>query len=138
MMVKIFFISIFWILVGIFAIFTRTFDTSDISVFNLSIDFVLSSTISIFSIVIGICFILRKRWAHKAMLYLSTLLIVGICGFGIKMITYGILEVIKFHSISSGIELFFGFITFISSIPFFLVIACINGKKIRGHFYNMK
>lgn len=138
MAVKILLIGVFWILFGVFLISTRTFDTREISFFIFSIDIVISYTISIFSIVIGIYFILGKRWAHKAMLNLSIVLIVGFCSFGIRTIIYGIMELNKFKSISSGIELFFGFNIFLSSIPFFLVIAYINSKKIRAHFYNMK
>lgn len=138
MSAKIFFIGIFWVLLGVFAIFMRNFESSKISAFILSIDIVFSLTISILSIVIGICFILRKRWAHKAMHYLSTVLIVGICCLGVRMMIYGILDITKFQSLASIIGLFFGFIIFISSIPFFLVIAYIKSKEIRDYFYNMK
>jgi hypothetical protein len=131
-------IGFFWILLGIFAIFTRNFEAVDISLFILSIDIVLSFTISILSIVIGICFILRKRWAHKAMIYLSTALIVGICCLGIRMIINGILDIIKDQSLTSSITLIFGFIVFTSSIPFFLVIKSIKSKKISDIFHSIK
>ena len=111
MTAKTLFLGLFWILLGIFAIFARTVDAIEISAFIL----VLSYSISILFIVIGTCFIFRKRWANKAMFYLSTVLIVGICGLGIKMTIYGIIDITKFQSLASTIKLLFGFTIILSS-----------------------
>jgi hypothetical protein len=134
-MAKLLFIGLFWILIGVFVIFARTFETNEVAGLISSLDFIFSFTISILSIVIGICFIFKKKWSHKAMLYLSKVLILGILCLGIKMTTYGILDLYKMRSLASSIGLLFGIIVFLSAIPFFVGIACIKSDEIKNYFF---
>ena len=87
------------------------------------------------SIVMGIGFILKMKWAHRVMLYLSSGLILGICGYGIITSIYGFMEYNKFKHLSSVVELFFGFVIIFSGIPFLFVIAYINNKEFKAHYY---
>ena len=132
---KLILIGLLWIYLGTLIIVKITVDAIGHTNVAFSTDIILSSIISIFCIVIGTCFVLTKRWAHKITLALSIVFIAGFWGLGLKMIIYGISDIIKFHSPGSTLGLAFGLITLFSSFPFISVIAYINSKEVKGFFY---
>lgn len=128
-------IGIIWIYTGTVFIFTNLIKTLERSKFLLSYEFNLNSIISISAIIIGVFFILGKRWALYAVFALSSILIASSWVLSTSMVVYGISDIIRFQTPGSCIRLAFGVIVFFSSFPFILVIASLNNNKIKDCFY---
>lgn len=129
--------GIFWILIGILIVITRTMGTMQAPAsYHTLLAFLGYSTISIGSIAIGIGFMLGKRWAKNAMMALSVLFIAAIWGLGGKMVLYGILDILKFKTPGSSVQAIFGLTVLLSSVPFLFVLSFINGEKVKSLFPN--